>query len=712
MRVQDGFFGWLRILVVNIIIIFSAACGAPGGFYNDATGCADGVCPQQEESDDEDDDGANNNAGEEGDNNASAPTGCQSDDDCRGDRICREDGTCGPPPTEEEEEDPTDDTIVWETPPTNVPSETLGTQALLTAIRDNHGQLPAYIVTDIGGDPPFAPTWLKARVTGLVDGIDGVGSHAFVSFQVGYADEPLVWGTDVPGIAQGMSGSPLVVFVDGEWYHLGAVSYGPGYAPLDGDPSRFFWDGWATSLDLMRRGASGEQIDPIGQVGQPTTSVFVSGSTPLPFQLQESLSERFRTAGVDVPLTFGGVAVGSATSAACADAPTTLFPGASLGVPFVWPVQGPGFFSAGTVGSATDVQGGTWIGFGHPAFAYAGSGEELALDVWPAHVEGLSSNLFAPYKQGVLCPNPIATLTRDHRTGVSGTLETGIAEPIQLTFNTTVVGQRGDEAQFIDSYRVAKLPDVSLSAVFASLAWGSTVEGRAAHLPRIGTVSYRLVFRYADHEDYEVDLDLVALSRVIPLTFNDLAFLVADEWFSLLIATLYHPQFTVYAGAPDEIMIETIVSEGLHRLTVQAFNVPTSEVAQDERFEVVISGWDESVGEAFFDRITLRLPSDFPVGDAVVTISQGTAPDLESMNSPSTERQFLDQARNGERPRPTQEERRSVTIQIVPNEWVPSEDDPEAIPPVFTHTVTFDYSVNLLPEVLEGSDTIRVVLGN
>lgn len=323
------------------------------------------------------------------------------------------------------------------------PSEpTLTVEQLDSILSTNPAGVSGHFLTVTQGSTIKA---LDATVIGttMTDGTAAGGPTALILFE---STDPLI--ARLGGIANGMSGSPLYVDVEGVDYLVGAVSFGDaftrngmGLATPIGSMSAIQSGVGATRLtglvrpavtaagakttivitdDASRFGDPGSGVI----VVEPLASAFVGGIRPgsAAFTALESAGA---SRGLSIVRTGAPAGLQSTFSA-------PFVPGAAMSA-----LMSRGDLWYGSIGTVTYIDGDTVVGFGHPLMHEGDTSLYLA-NAW---IDGIWANTMFPYKLGR--PGMVrGTVLQDRGAGVLG-----VAGGLPAETTVTARATRADNGQ-------------------------------------------------------------------------------------------------------------------------------------------------------------------------------------------------------------------------------------------------------------------------
>lgn len=331
------------------------------------------------------------------------------------------------------------------------PANTIDLVELQQAMDDNGGTLDGYFKTVLEDDVIVN---IPATVRSIVPNMTSDG--ALILFEAGGAQI-----SAIGGIAQGMSGSPLYVDVEGKDMLAGAVSYGDvmtldnlGLAtPIEymmAIEDRYLNDAVpappaarsaalaapiaaegetvkrvvvATSVERARRVKAVEGT----AVFAPLTTVQIGGLDPRT-QAYKAAAVKLQSMGFSVVSPAVGMSAGYDPGFT-----TALTGGASMGALF-----SRGDYWSGAAGTVTYVDGTKLLGFGHP-LAWIG---ETDMYLTNALVSGIWKSAYTPYK--LIAPAALrGTITQDRNSGVAGSIGPAPADTT-VTATATFAGRTVD----------------------------------------------------------------------------------------------------------------------------------------------------------------------------------------------------------------------------------------------------------------------------
>jgi hypothetical protein len=375
--------------------------------------------------------------------------------------------------------------FLWAAPPAQAtPANTMNLIELQQLLGQNGGRVSGYLKTVLKGD---AIEEIPVTFTSIVPHMTQDG--ALIMFEVN--DSRI---TALGGIIAGMSGSPMYVPVSGKPDQLvGALSYGDAFTlgnlglatPIEymvAIQEQYFPTAGAASANRVH---VAQLADPVTVGGQTIRSVVVAPSAaaarqvgagsdaavfapltvvqiggPDPHtQAYKKLAEQFKARGLDVMAGGGGSDGGTI--------PPTLTGGAAFAVLYtlgdVW---------IGSAGTATYVDGTTFLGFGHPLEAVGATEAYLTA----GRVDGIWGSALMPYK--FITPTaPAGTITQDRNSGVAGTLGILPAPATvnsQATFNGVTRHSSSTLSQWMASnwYFTGIVPYVASAPIYTAIdAW-------------------------------------------------------------------------------------------------------------------------------------------------------------------------------------------------------------------------------------------------
>jgi hypothetical protein len=287
------------------------------------------------------------------------------------------------------------------------------------------------------------------------------------------------------GIAAGMSGSPVYLKLNGQDALLGAISY--VFASSDHDLAM------VTPIEVMRRAEMGKSVassfHPFGAQAFANLGRPVPVSTPL---LISGLSQRaasylrplFKAANDGVSL-FPVQASGGGKAGKNDKENYKLQPGSAISVELV-----RGDVTIAAIGTATAIEGGHILAFGHPLLGQGTVSFALA----PAYVSYIVPSDDVPFKLAESGESLLGSIVNDRPYGVSGVLNAGPDFiPVTLTFN----GPEGSATKHFeitnDERYDAPLLAAATEQLFdeatakigagtADLAWEIGLKGQTIHL--------------------------------------------------------------------------------------------------------------------------------------------------------------------------------------------------------------------------------------